>query len=99
MCKCVLTNYTDSPGMAQAVLLVFGVAERAFAAHGVWSWQRNVLLQQHGQDLIVVPVGSQNHWCHVHGGGIFRVLNALHQFLWKQRTEYKVIKTYLVSGH
>lgn len=40
-----------------------------------------VLLQQHSQDLIVVPVGCQDDWSNVHGGGVLWVLNALHQFL------------------
>lgn len=67
--------------MTQAVLLVFGIAECALTTHGMWSRKRDVLLQQHGQDLIVVPVSSQNHWRHIHGGGIFWILDALHQFL------------------
>lgn len=45
------------------------------------SGQRDVLLEQHGQDLVVVPVGRQDDGRHVHGGGILRVLNPLHQFL------------------
>lgn len=69
------------PGVTQAVLLVLGVAESALAAHSVGSGQRNILLQEHGQDLVVVPVGSQDDGGHVHGCGIFRVLDPLHQFL------------------
>ena len=69
------------PGMSQAVLLVLGVAERALAAHGVRPWQGDVLLQQHGQDLVVVPVGRQDDGRHVHGGGVLGVLDALHEFL------------------
>ena len=43
--------------------------------------QGDILLQQHGQYLIVVPMGRQDHWSHVHGGGVLGVLDALHQFL------------------
>lgn len=71
------------PGVAQAVLLVFSVAERALAAYGVGPGKRDVLFQQHSQDLVVVPVGRQDDWSHVHGGGVLRVLNPLHQFLKK----------------
>lgn len=69
------------PGVSQAVFLVLGVAEGALAAHGVRAGQGDVLLQQHGQNLIVVPVGGQNDRSHVHGGGVFWILDALHQFL------------------
>lgn len=67
--------------MPQAVLLVFSVAEGALASDGVGPRQRDVLLQQHGQDLVVIPVGSQDDGGHVHGGGVLWVLDPLHQFL------------------
>lgn len=56
------------PGVTQAVLLVLSVAERALAAYGMRPGQRDVLFQQHSQDLIVVPVGCQDDRGHVHGG-------------------------------
>lgn len=67
--------------MPQAVLLVFSVAEGALASDGVGPRQRDVLLQQHGQDLVVIPMGGQDDGGHVHGGGVLRVLDPLHQFL------------------
>ena len=67
--------------MSEAVLLVLGVAEGALTAHGMRAWQRDVLFQQHGQDLIVVAVGSQDDRSHIHGGGVLCVLDPLHQFL------------------
>lgn len=69
------------PGVSKAVLLVLSVAQRALTAYGVRPRQRDVLFQQHGQDLIVVPVGCHDDRCHVHGGGVLWVLNTLHQFL------------------
>lgn len=72
------------PGVPQAVLLVFSIAEGALASDGVGPWQRDVLLQQHGQDLVVVPMGGQDDGGHVHGGGVLRVLDPLHQFLKKE---------------
>ena len=76
-----LTQSLGLPGVSEAVLLVLGVAERALAAHGVGAGQGDVLLQQHGQDLVVVAVGRQYDGGHVHGGGVLRVLDPLHQFL------------------
>ena len=40
------------------VFLVLGVAEGAFTAHSMRPGQGDVLLQQHGQNLIVVPVSG-----------------------------------------
>lgn len=75
------------PGMPQAVLLVLGVAEGALASDGVGPRQRYVLLQQHGQDLIIIPMGSQDDRSHVHGGGVLRVLDPLHQLLKQNRRQ------------
>lgn len=84
----IFPSYLAVPGVAQAVLLVLGVAEGALAANGVRPRQRDVLLQQHGEDLVVVPVRRQDDGGHVHGGGILRVLDPLHQFL-RQRQKNK----------
>lgn len=82
--------------MSQAVLLVFSIAERALAANSMGPGKRDVLFQQHSQDLVVVPVGCQDDWSHIHGGGILWILNPLHQFLKRHRYVYKILyKSYI----
>lgn len=83
--SCVFVSHASFfsrvPGVPQAVLFVLSVAKRALAAYGVRPGQRDVLFQQHRQDLVVVPVGCKDDRSHIHRGGVLWVLNALHQFL------------------
>lgn len=83
------------PGVTQAVLLVLGVAESTLTAHSMRSGQWDILLQKHGQDLVVIPVSGQDDGGYVHGGGIFWVLDPLDKFLESKKKRFQVVYLWL----